>query len=201
MRTLLLLAGLTALAGCSDTAPTSPATPTTQALPQEKGHDEGHDHSSGKMMIAHLGKYHAKLTAHLSAKDGNELDLFVETIDDAPTPVALPTLKLTGVARRDGEEFPLTFEPAPADERPKGEVAGTCSHYVGSFPSVDKFEAIETKSNGLKDISTHPRRVEEDNQMHCYQVILKFDGAEYKPAKKRECECKDEGAKCTSWNE
>lgn len=80
-------------------------------------------------------------------------------------------------------------------------VRGTCSHYVGSFPSVDKFEAIETKSNGLRDLSTHPRRVEEDNQMHCYQVILKFDGTEYKPAKKRECECKDEGAKCTAWDE
>ena len=132
MRTFFLLAGLAALValpGCSDTTSTNPATAATQALPQEKGHDEGHDHSAGKMMISHLGKYHGKLTAHLSAKGGNELDLFVETIDN-PTPVALPTLKLTGVARRGAEEFPLTFEPAPADERPKGEAAGSCSHFV-----------------------------------------------------------------------
>ncbi len=78
---------------------------------------------------------------------------------------------------------------------------GTCGHYVGSFPSTDKFESVETKSNGLKDLSTRPRRHEDDNQMHCYQVILKFDGTEYKPSKKRECECKDEGAKCTAWDE
>jgi len=130
MRKLLLMAGLVALAGCVDTSVPPPVTATTQKLAQEKGHDEDHDHASGKRMISHLGKYHANLTAHLSAKDGNELDLFVETIADAPTPVALPTLKLTGTAKRDGEEFALVFEPAPADERPKGEAAGTCSHFV-----------------------------------------------------------------------
>ena len=154
MRTFLLLAGLTALAGCTDTAPTNPATPATQALPQEKGHDEGHDHSAGKMMISHLGKYHANLTAHLSAKDGNELDLFVETIADAPTPVALPTLKLTGTAKRDGEEFALTFEPAPADERPKGEAAGTCSHFVAKAaflkPTDTLTVVVEVELDGRK---------------------------------------------------
>ena len=154
MRTLLLLAGLTALAGCSDTTPTAPATPTTQALPQEKGHDEGHDHSSGKMMVAHLGKYHAKLTAHLSAKDGNELDLFVETTADPATPVALPTLKVTGTAQRGGEEFPLTFEPAPADERPKGEAAGTCSHFVAKAaflkPTDTLTIVVEVEVDGRK---------------------------------------------------
>ena len=153
MRTFLLLAGLTALAGCTDTAPTNPATPATQALPQEKGHDEGHDHSAGKMMISHLGKHHAKLTAHLSAKDGNELAVFVETIDN-PTPVALPTLKLTGVARRGAEEFPLTFEPAPADERPTGEAAGTCSHFVAKAaflkPTDTLTVVVEVELDGRK---------------------------------------------------
>ena len=129
MRTFFLLAGLVALAGCSNSVP-PPPTAATQKLTQEHAHDENHDHNAGQMMTGHFGKYHAKLTVHLSAKDGNELDIFVETIDDAPTPVALPLLTITGTARRDGEEFPLTFEPAPADERPKGEAAGSCSHFV-----------------------------------------------------------------------
>lgn len=78
---------------------------------------------------------------------------------------------------------------------------GTCGHWVGTFPSVDRYEALDTKSHGLRDISTRPRRVEDDGQMHCYNVILAFDGEQYKPSKQRECECKDEGAKCTAWNE
>lgn len=80
-------------------------------------------------------------------------------------------------------------------------VRGTCGHYVGTFPSMDKFETVETKTNGLKDLSTRPRIQEEDGKIHCYQVILKFDGTAYQPGKKRECECKDEGAKCTAWDE
>ena len=153
MRAFFLLAGLTALAGCTDTAP-PPVTATTQKLAQEHSHDDGHDHSRDKMMISHLGKYHANLTAHLSAKDGNELDVLVETIDDAPTPVALPALTLTGTARRGGEEFPLTFEPAPADERPKGEAAGTCSHYVAKAaflkPADTLTVVIEVEIDGRK---------------------------------------------------
>lgn len=78
---------------------------------------------------------------------------------------------------------------------------GTCSHYVGSFPSIDKFSSLDSKSSGLKDLSTYPRSVEEDGHMHCYNVVFKFNGTEYKPAKRRECECKDEGAKCTAWDE
>lgn len=130
MRKFFLLTALTALAGCS-TAPVPP-TPATQKLTQDHAHGDGddHDHARDKMMIGHLGKYHAGLTAHLSAKDGNELDIFVETIADEPTPVALPTVAIAGTARRGADEFPLTFEAAPADERPKGEAAGTCSHFV-----------------------------------------------------------------------
>ena len=78
---------------------------------------------------------------------------------------------------------------------------GHCGHYVGTFPSVDRYEALDTKSNGLRDLSTRPRRVEDDGNMHCYQVVLKFDGTQYQKAKQRECECKDEGAKCAAWDE
>jgi hypothetical protein len=77
---------------------------------------------------------------------------------------------------------------------------GTCGHYVGSFPSDEKYYAQETKSNGLKDLSTHPRRIEDDNQMHCYEQILKFDGTQYQLAKKRECKCDNEKM-CAAWDE
>jgi hypothetical protein len=80
-------------------------------------------------------------------------------------------------------------------------IRGTCGHYVGTFPSTDRFETLDTKTNGLKDLSTRPKRQEEDGQVHCYNVIWKFDGTEYKRAKKRECECKEEGAKCTAWED
>jgi hypothetical protein len=37
----------------------------------------GHSHERGKMLLTDVGtKYHALLTAHLSSKDGNELDIF-----------------------------------------------------------------------------------------------------------------------------
>ncbi|GAC1570822.1 MAG: hypothetical protein NVS3B20_02600 [Polyangiales bacterium] len=76
---------------------------------------------------------------------------------------------------------------------------GTCGHYLGSFPSTNAYEAIAHKSHGLKDLSTHPRTEEADG-LHCYQAILTFDGTQYRESKRRECECKDEGAKCTSWD-
>ena len=152
MRTFFLLTALTTLAGCS-TGPVPP-TPATQKLAQEHAHDDGHDHARDKMMIGHLGKYHAGLTAHLSAKDGNELDVFIETIADEPTPVALPTVTITGTARRGAEEFALTFEPAPADERPKGEAAGTCSHFVAKAaflkPTDTLTVVIEVEIDGRK---------------------------------------------------
>jgi len=77
-------------------------------------------------------------------------------------------------------------------------VRGTCAHYVGSFPSMDNYYAQETKNNGLKDLLTRPRRVEEDNQMHCYEQILTFDGTVYQPGKKRECKCDNEKM-CSAW--
>ncbi len=77
---------------------------------------------------------------------------------------------------------------------------GTCGHYVGSFPSQDGYFAQETKSNGLKDLSTRPRRIEDDSQMHCYEQIFKFDGTQYQPAQKRECKCDNEKM-CTAWQD
>jgi hypothetical protein len=76
---------------------------------------------------------------------------------------------------------------------------GTCGHYVGTFPSSDKYETLEHKTNGLKDLSTRPQKTEEDGQIHCYNAVLAFNGTEYKEIKRRECECKEEGAKCTAW--
>lgn len=77
---------------------------------------------------------------------------------------------------------------------------GTCGHYVGTFPSVDRYESMETKSHGLKDLTVRPRRIEDDGNPHCYQIVMKFDGKEYKPAKKRECQCQ-ENPKCTTWED
>src|SRR5580658_2009332 len=47
----------------------------------ESKHDEHeqHSHDRGKMMLADFGAYHAGLTAHHSSKEGNELDIVVET--------------------------------------------------------------------------------------------------------------------------
>jgi len=76
---------------------------------------------------------------------------------------------------------------------------GTCGHYVGTFPSTDAYEALDHKTNGLRDLNTRPRKTEEDGQVHCYNAVLAYNGTEYKEIKRRECECKAEGAKCTAW--
>ena len=60
--------------------------------------------------------------------------------------------------------------------------------------------STDDKTNGLKDLSTRPKRQEEDGNVHCYNVIWKFDGTQYQKAKIRECECKAEGGKCTAWS-
>ena len=120
------------LTGCTQSS-SAPTTPTTQAVTVEDAHD--HDHDRAKMKVAHLGKHHAWLTAHLSSKDGHELDIFMEEMN-APKPVALPVNTLRGKATKAGDvkEYALTFEPAPASERPAGEAAGRCSHYVAKTP-------------------------------------------------------------------
>ena len=163
MRAFLLLPAAL-LAGCASSTPPFPVPPptastqrstaSTQRLAQEPahGHDHG-DHDRGTVMLTDLGKYHAGLTAHLSAKDGNELDILIETQSEPPTAVALPLTSITGTARRGGEEFPLTFEPAPADER-KGDAAGTCSHFVAKAAFLkpgDKLTVtVEAEFDGRK---------------------------------------------------
>jgi hypothetical protein len=100
--------------------------------------DHGHSHERGKMLLADVGQeYHALLTAHLSSKDGNELDVFFETSDDkAPVPAAIPVESFTGQVRVTGEDQSkeVKFEPAPKEERPKGEKPGACSHFIAKVP-------------------------------------------------------------------
>lgn len=135
MRRLTPFALLLAL-GCGQaTAPTTPA-------PAPK-HDEDDNHQRDGMMIEHAGPYHAALTSHFSAKDGNELDLYFETLRDAkPVPLALE--KITAKAKRAGDdkEYDLTFEPAPASERPKDEEAGKCSHFVAKAPFLKPTDTL-----------------------------------------------------------
>jgi hypothetical protein len=116
-------------AGCS----TQSAAPPAAATARGESHDD-HAHERGKMLLADAGQYHAALTAHL-AKDGNELDVFFETADKDPQPVALEVKSFAATAKRaDGKEFGLAFEPAPLSERPKDEPAGMCSHFVAKAP-------------------------------------------------------------------
>ncbi len=146
-----LTGGLLFVAGCGGEGST-PATPPKSTTPAKADHadlkdgdhkhgdhkDEsahGHSHERGKLLIADVGPYHALLTAHLS-KEGNELEVFFETpVDKDPQPVALVLESFEAQATTgDGESQTLTFEPAPPEERPEGEKAGTCSHFVAKAP-------------------------------------------------------------------
>lgn len=144
------------VAGCGGTSstpakPAKPVAPPAQAdhADHKRGdrashndadHNEGevahgHSHERGKMLIADAGAVHALLTAHLAAA-GNELDIFFETpVDKDPQPVAIAVESFEAQATAgEGESQTLTFEPAPAEERPAGEKTGTCSHFVAKAP-------------------------------------------------------------------
>lgn len=127
-----------ALAGCSASSSTAPS---IRSAPVEQEH--GHSHERDKMMIADAGPIHAALTAHL-AKDGNELDIFLESADKDAKPHALPLTSLIVKVRRAGDatERTLTFEPAPADERPKGEPEGKCSHFVAKAGWMNRDDTL-----------------------------------------------------------
>ena len=130
------------LFGCGgSSAPTPSPSPVAKSeshdshATDEHSHKDGekahtHSHDRGTMLIADVGKYHALLTAHLS-KDGNELEIFFETpVDKDPQSVALSLASFEAQATSgDGDSQTLTFEPAPADERPKDEPEGKCSHF------------------------------------------------------------------------
>ena len=149
-----LTGGLLFVAGCGGESST-PATPAKSSTPAKDDHTDhadhkdgdhkhgdqqdekahGHSHERGKMLIADAGDYHLLLTAHL-AKAGNELEIFIETpVSKDPKPVALALESFEAQATAgEGESQTLTFEPAPADERAKGEKAGTYSHFVAKAP-------------------------------------------------------------------
>src|SRR5262245_30001470 len=111
----LLLPSLFLASGCADAPRPPPATTKTEAPDDESGHERAN------MMTIHLGKRHAWLTARLSAKDGNALELFLEK--------ALPHETIKAEARHtNGKKVDLVFEQAPAAERPK-DGPGQCSHY------------------------------------------------------------------------
>ena len=91
-----------------------------------KGHDHDHsDHDRKDAMIedAELPdgtKCHAGLTAHLSEKDGNELEVFFETLDKEPKALPIPMkAKVLGRVTRAGDDKAqeLEFKPAEKDER------------------------------------------------------------------------------------
>jgi hypothetical protein len=148
MKRLLLafaLLGLMTVTGCSVkvTTPTVPsATPPSAAattgkvdVKVEKKDDDDHSHERDKMEVAHCGpKIHAWLTAHISSKTGNELDIFFETLDDKP--IAMSVEKFTAKVKpsREDKTYDVVFEPAPASERPKDEPKGKCSHFVAKAP-------------------------------------------------------------------
>ncbi|MDB5308604.1 MAG: hypothetical protein JWO38_2806 [Gemmataceae bacterium] len=154
-RNLLVLAAFAAVvpAGCDTPKPVAPATHRAD----DDAH--GHSHERDKMLLADAGPYHAALTAHLSSKEGNELDVLFETADDkAPQPVPLPLAKVTATARTaDGKEHPLVFEPAPMDER-KTDPAGKCSHFVAKAPWMSPADVLTVSAT--VEIEGKPRHVE-----------------------------------------
>ena len=139
-----LTGGLLFAAGCGGESSIPAKSTTTPAKDDHADHKDGdhkdekahgHSHERGKMLIADAGPYHALLTAHLAAA-GNEIDIFFETpVDTNPQPAAIAIESFEAQATAgEGDSQTLTFEPAPAEERPDGEKAGTCSHFVAKAP-------------------------------------------------------------------
>jgi hypothetical protein len=77
---------------------------------------------------------------------------------------------------------------------------GSCGIYVGTFNSTSEFFPKDSKHEGLKDLVIHPHE-QEDNNQHCYEARLEFNGKKYIEKARRECECKAPGeeAKCEAW--
>ena len=150
-RPCVLLAAL-ALCGCFEP---KPAPPTVF-----KSDPHGHSHERDKMLLADVSKtdYHAALTAHLSDKDGHELDIFFETADDTPNPVPLSVAKFAATATTaGGAAHPLEFEPAPPEER-KGDPAGRCSHFVAKAGWMKRTDALTVTAT--LDIDGKPAKIE-----------------------------------------
>lgn len=96
----------------------------------------GHLHERNNMMLRDIGGCHVGLTARLSKKDGNELDIVFETFDGKPLP--LPLTKLIVQANKNGDEkqYKLEFEPAQKDRR-KDDTDGKCSRYRAKAPWIN----------------------------------------------------------------
>lgn len=135
-----LLAAVGCTAGCGgNSKPSVFSNPHTEAP---------HSHDRGHMLLVDFGPYHAGLTAHLSKKEGNELDILIETADADPKPVPLPVISFAASATRpgDAEPYALMFEPAPKDER-MGDPEGKCSHFTakaGWIKHEDKLTVTAT---------------------------------------------------------
>ncbi|MEX2286230.1 MAG: hypothetical protein WD648_04015 [Planctomycetaceae bacterium] len=135
--------------GCDSSKPTPPSpTPKPGATDHSKAdheahegahsHDEsdhGHDPVRDNMLIADAGPYHVLLRAHLAA-EGNELHVLFETPDvKNPKPMPIPVASFGAEATAgEGESQTLKFEPAPAEDRPKDEKAGTFSQFIAKAP-------------------------------------------------------------------
>jgi hypothetical protein len=124
----LFAAAMAILAGCDN-----------KPKPSEfkGGHDHDHsDHNRKDALLEDfelpLGmKAHAGLQAHLGAVDGNELDVFFESLDTDPKPLAIPDkAKVTARVTRKGDDEPkeVTFKPADKSER-KSDPNGMCSRF------------------------------------------------------------------------
>jgi hypothetical protein len=141
VRTLATSVAALSLAACMGAPPPTPAAPASHAHAHAHAHDPAsHNHDRGHMMIASNGIVDALLTSHLSSKDGNELDVFVEKNG---APLALTTTELKAKARAKDGDKTLTFSCAPADERPAGETAGTCSHFVARATWMDPNDRLQ----------------------------------------------------------
>lgn len=147
---LLSLLAVALLAGCDGGKP-------TKFENKDKG-DDHHDHDRGKMKLEDItlpsGACHVGLTAHLSKKEGNSLDVAFETTDKEPKPVFLPAnAKLTARVTRAGDDKPytLTFNPAPEDER-KADPKDKCSRFTAEAPWMkheDKLDvALTVEADG-----------------------------------------------------
>jgi hypothetical protein len=140
--------GLLALAGCGGKSDN----------PMASGSSGGHSHDDHGDDVDDAGPYHARLTAHLSEKAGeNEIDLVFETQDKKnPKPVPLPITKIVAKAKREGDpkEYELTFEPDDPKER-KDDPPGKCSRFSAKVPWMKPDDKLTVTTT--VEIETKPR--------------------------------------------
>jgi len=158
MRNVLILPALLGLlAGCTGGG-------TDKHDHKTKGH--GHSHERDKMLLADAGKYHAALTAHLSSKEGNELDVFLETMGNPPKPAPLPIeMFMAQATTSDGQTHELKFEPTPISER-KDDPPGLCSRFVAPawwMKADDKLKVVAKLTIDGKKVTVqwkefHPKK-------------------------------------------